>query len=164
MLGQQKNLEDWILETRSCPSMAPVWLDFLSPLARASSRCTALHVLMGIYFNVCIFSIDKLSFAHVKLQLIFFSVVILSLDSLLHQALSTNWSNDVKLWTYFLSWGVPYSPGAEEPVQDQAEHCEMPTSHHCAHQKARPEIPVGLQRAEWHCGYLLKGILQYLST
>lgn len=54
MLGQQKNLEDWILETRSCLSMEPVWLDFLSPPARASSRCP-LHSFNS-YVYLCMFN------------------------------------------------------------------------------------------------------------
>lgn len=42
--------------------------------------------------------------------------------------------------------------GPEEPGEGEAEHRELPPRHHRPHQETRPQVPAGLQRAEWHCG------------
>lgn len=46
------------------------------------------------------------------------------------------------------------SPGSQVSVQDQDEHCQVPSCHHGAHSQAGSPIPAGLQRPEWHSEYL----------
>lgn len=43
------------------------------------------------------------------------------------------------------------SAGSQEPDAGEAQHRQLSTGHHCPHQAARPQVPAGLQRAEWNC-------------
>ncbi|XP_072868106.1 amyloid-beta A4 precursor protein-binding family A member 2 isoform X2 [Chlorocebus sabaeus] len=40
--------------------------------------------------------------------------------------------------------------GPEEPDTGEAQHRQLSPGHHGPHQAARPQVPAGLQRAEWH--------------